>query len=89
MDKEICYEQLLTLRNREKFTAEQVENVECFSEEEVVLKTKLGGLRITGSNMKLSDFSAEDGTIILNGRVDAIIFTEIKEKKSFIKGLFK
>lgn len=89
MDKENNPEQLLTLKNREKFTAEQVENVECFSEETVLLKTKLGGLKIEGSSLKLSDFSVDDGTIILNGRIDSLVFEEIKEKRSFIKGLFK
>ena len=89
MDKDNSFEQLLTLKNREKFTAEQVENVECFSEEEVILKTRLGGLCIRGSGLKLADFSVDDGTIIMNGKIDSVVFTEIKEKKSFIKGLFK
>lgn len=89
MDKTNNFEQLLTLKNREKFTAEQVENVECFSEEDVILKTKLGGLRIQGSDLKLVDFSVDDGTLILKGKIDSVVFTEIKEKKSFIKGLFK
>ena len=89
MDKVNNFEQLLTLKNREKFTAEQVENVETFSEEEVILKTRLGGLCIKGSNLKLADFSVDDGILILNGHVDSLIFAEIKEKKSFIKGLFK
>ena len=89
MEKEICKEQLLTLKNRERFTAELVENVDSFSDEQIVLKTGLGGLDIRGKNLKLADFSVEKGTILLEGRIDSVVFVNIREKRSLLKGLFR
>ena len=81
--------QMLTLENRKKFTVGLVENVENFSEEEIVLKTALGGLDIKGKDLKLEDLSIENGNIILTGKIDKIDFVDIKEKRSFFQGLFR
>lgn len=89
MEKDNTNHQLLSLRNREKFTADCVENVEMFSCEQIILKTALGGLDIKGSDLKLSDFSVEEGTIILEGKIDSVVFVSIKEKGGFLKGLFR
>ncbi len=81
--------QMLTLENRSRFTVSLVENAESFSEEEILLKTALGGLRVTGKNLKLEDLSMENGTIILTGTVDKMEYTDIKEKGGFFRGLFR
>ena len=89
MENDFFGEQMLTLKNRERFTAELVENVESFSDEQVVMNTKLGGLDIRGKNLKLYDFSVEKGNIIVEGMVDSISFVSVREKRSFLKGLLK
>lgn len=90
MDTDILMKnQMLTLENREKFTVGLVENVESFSEEEITLKTALGGLYITGRNLKLEDLSIDSGNIILTGKIDRMDFVDIKEKRSFFRSLFK
>lgn len=81
--------QMLTLENREKFTVGLVENVESFSEDEITLKTALGGLYISGKNLKLEDLSIENGNVILTGKIDRMDFVDIKEKRSFFRDLFK
>ena len=81
--------QMLTLENRSKFTVSLVENAENFSEEEILLKTALGGLCVTGKNLKLEDLSMENGTVILTGTIDKMEFTKIKEKHGFLNGLFR
>ena len=82
-------EQTLVLENRKKFTCGLVENVESFTDEQVIIKTKLGGLDIRGNSLKLVDFSVDNGTIIIEGMIDSIVFVNIKEKRSFFKGLFR
>lgn len=89
MEKDNMCQQIITLQNRERLTAEQVENVDSFSEEEIILKTKFGGMEIKGKDLKLSDFSVEKGDIILEGKIDSVIFVNIKEKRGFLKGLLK
>lgn len=81
--------QKLILEDRCRFSVGLVENVENFSEEEILLKTALGGLLVTGRNLKMEDLSIENGNILLTGRVDRIEFSEIKEKRSFFKDLFR
>jgi sporulation protein YabP len=81
--------QKLILEDRSRFSVGLVENVENFSEEEILLKTAFGGLLVTGRNLKMEDLSIENGNILLTGRVDRIEFSEIKEKRSFFKDLFR
>lgn len=81
--------QRLVLEDRERLTIGLVENVESFTEEEIVLKTACGGLAIQGHNLKLEDLSIENGNILLTGKVDKMEFHQIREKHSFFKDLFR
>lgn len=81
--------QKLILDDRSRFSVGLVENVENFTEEEILLKTALGGLLVSGKNLKMEDLSIENGNILLTGRIDKIEFSEIKEKHSFFKDLFR
>lgn len=89
METDTVKKQLMTLENRERFTVGLVENVESFSETAVVLKTGLGGLHISGKNLKLEDLSINNGDIVMTGRVDSIEYVGIKEKHSFFRDLFR
>ena len=44
---------------------------------------------VFGRNLKMEDLSIENGSILLTGRIDKIEFSEIKEKHSFFKDLFR
>ena len=81
--------QVLEMRNRERFTVNLVENVERFQESEIVLKTALGKLRICGSSLRLEDLSKESGAIFLIGKIDTLSFSDTKEKRGFFRNLLK
>lgn len=81
--------QKLVLEDRTRFSVGLVENVENFTEEEILLKTGYGGLLVQGKNLKMEDLSIESGNIILTGRIDKMEFFEIREKRSFFKSLFR
>jgi len=87
--KEILKEQKLKLDSRTDFTVDGVMNVERFTQNEVLLKTVTGGLRISGDNFKLEDLSKENGEIFVSGKIDGINFEDIKEKRSFFKDMFR
>ncbi len=81
--------QMLTLENRKRFTVGLVENVESFSDSEIMIKTSAGGLDICGEELKIEDLSIENGNIILTGRINKIEFVEIREKHSFFRDLLR
>ncbi|MDD6736137.1 MAG: YabP/YqfC family sporulation protein [Clostridiales bacterium] len=89
METEAMKRQRLTLENRADFTVDSVENVESFSDMEILLKTGFGMLKVSGSGLKLGDLSVENGSVTLTGRIDCLEFSAVREKQSFFKGLFK
>ena len=89
MDAQLEKMQVLELKNRERLTVNLVENVEHFSQSEILLKTATGRLKIIGNGLKLEDLSKEKGGIALTGKIDAMSFSEIKEKRSFFKDILK
>ena len=72
--------QVLSLLDRSKLSVGLVENVESFSDSEIVLKTALGGLCVSGKGLKMEDLSIENGEIVLTGKIDKMDYVDIKEK---------
>ena len=89
MENDKLMKQSIVLESRKKLMCELVENVDSFTEDTVILKTKLGSMEIKGTGFKLIDFSVEEGIAIIDGLVDSLIFLKTKEKRSFVKGLFR
>ena len=89
MENDGIKRQELALVNRECFSCDLVDKVESFTGEQILLKTQLGGLEIKGSGLRLEDFSVEKKSIVAEGKIDSIIFVTMKEKTSFLKGLFR
>lgn len=81
--------QILTLENRERFCVGAVEDVSSFSEEEILLKTAFGSLRVCGNSLKLEDLSTKDGNVKLTGKIDKLEFFREREKQSFFKDIFR
>ena len=89
MDNQVEKAQVLELKNRETLTVNLVENVEHFSQSEILLKTATGNLKICGNGLKLEDLSQKSGGILLTGKIDSEAFADIKEKHSFFKDILR
>lgn len=89
MEAQLPKTQVLELKNREKVTVNLVENVEHFSPSEILLKTATGKLKIGGSNLNLEDLSKQSGGVVLTGKIDSLVFADIKEKHSFFKDILR
>ena len=76
----------LTLVDRKKLSLTGVEDVDCFNEQLVVLRTALGTLTVAGAGLNLSRLSLEDGRAEIDGEVDALEYSGVKAKKAGLLG---
>ena len=66
----------LSLTERNKLTVYGVTEVVSFEENAVVLRTGLGTLVVQGRDMQLKTLAPEDGQVIVEGRVSALVYEE-------------
>jgi len=67
---------------------EGVEDVISFGENEVILKTVMGELRIAGANMRVSKFDTSCGNFALEGKIDMIEYGAKAASKGFFAKVF-
>ena len=79
----------VTLNDRKKLSIAGVEDVDCFNEQIVVLKTPLGTLTVTGAGLNVSQLNVEDGRVSVEGDVDALEYTGGKRKGGGLSRLFR
>ncbi|WP_153016305.1 sporulation protein YabP [Clostridium tepidiprofundi] len=82
----------LFLENREKIESNGVIEVISFNEEEIVLNTKLGILKIEGEDLKMNKLDVHNGDISISGKINSCIYTsdkKSKNKESIFAKLFK
>lgn len=69
----------LSIQNREDAHLEGVLEVIRFDENEVLLETVCGTLSIDGDGLHLSEWNAERGSAVLEGRIDAVTYFNKKQ----------
>lgn len=84
-DKDIPLPHKLTLDERKKLTLTGAREVLHFDEELVELDTARGNLVIQGSELRLKCLSLEDGAVVIQGNISALLYDEPKQKR----GLFR
>lgn len=79
----------LTLVGRSTATVTGVEDVDCFNEQIVILRTPLGALTISGEGLNISQLSLGDGRLIVEGEITAIEYSQRKKPSGgFLGRLF-
>ena len=73
-------EHTLTLAGRASATVTGVEDVDCFNEQIVILRTPLGLLTISGEGLNISQLSLDDGRLIVEGEISAIEYSQRKKQ---------
>lgn len=80
----------LILENRKNLSLGGIDDVLGFNEEMVTLSGSCGILIVRGDNLHISKLSLETGEVSLDGKIDALIYSEDKkEKSSVFSRLFK
>ena len=79
----------LTLTGRANAVVTGVEDVDCFNEQIVVLRTPLGALTISGENLNISQLSLGDGRLIVEGEITSIEYDQPRRTGGdFLRRLF-
>ncbi len=82
MDQDVC------LFSRKRMEMTGIEEVESCTDTEVVLSSQAGRIAVTGSGLKIGNFSAESGRLFLTGTVDALEYLDGREEEGGRKGFF-
>ena len=80
---------VMTLIDRKRLNLTGVEDVDCFNEQIVVLRTALGTLTVTGAGLNLSRLSLEEGRVDIDGEVDAVEYSGGKKTGGLLGRLFR
>ena len=75
----------LTLDERKKLTLTGAREVLHFDGELVELDTARGNLVIQGSELRLKCLSLEDGAVVIQGKISAVLYDEPKQKRGFFR----
>ena len=76
----------LTIENRKRITATQIDAVNSFSASQIVLQYQGGKIVVSGSDMKITAFSKSSGQFTAQGSIDGVKYAH---SGSGLKGLFK
>ena len=85
----IAREHTVALADRKRLSLTGVEDVDCFNEQIVVLRTPLGTLTVAGAEMNISRLNLEDGHVEIEGEVDALEYSGGKKQGGLLRRLFR
>lgn len=82
-------EHTLTLNQRASATVSGVEDVECFNEQIVILRTSMGALTISGEGLNISRLNLEEGKLIVEGEISAVEYSHAQSGGGWLRRLFR
>lgn len=81
----------LTLVGRSTATLTGVEDVDCFNEQIIILRTPIGMLTLTGEALNISHLNLDDGRLVVEGEIISAEYTQGKRStgKGFLGKLLR
>lgn len=82
----------IEMEGRERLKVSDVEDVESFDENKVVIYTSMGAMTVAGTDFRINKLNVDNGELIIDGFVDEIKYSEARRNDSkggFFSGLFK
>ena len=67
---------VISIENRKRITATQIEAVEAFSPTQIVLSYAGGKIVVTGSGMKITAFSKSNGNFSATGEINSFKYAQ-------------
>ena len=78
------------VENRRKIVVAGVKDVESFNENDMVIVTHSGGLRVRGRNLEISKISVETGDLEMTGEVTSLHYSDAdRTPNNIITKLFR
>ncbi len=77
--------QELSLKSREIFNCDAVNDVEEFSSDYVIINTEYGKLNVEGENLKIKELNEKEGKISILGKINGIFFRDENEGLKLFK----
>ncbi len=84
--------QEIKMVDRSSITLSGVEKIVSFDDEEFLMETTMGNLRLLGEGLELLKLDTNDGNVRIKGHINSLVFidgTSVKTKESLISKLFK
>ena len=78
----------LRMDNREKLVVTGVEDVDNFNETQINCVTHAGLLSITGTSLRVSRLSLEDGQLCVEGMIDGLAYSNASPREASSGGFF-
>ncbi len=82
-------EHAVALTDRKRLSLTGVQDVDCFNEQLVVLRTPLGTLTVTGAALNISQLNLENGRVEVEGEIDALEYSGGKKAGGLLGRLFR
>ena len=78
-------EHAVTLVDRKRLSLTGVEDVDCFNEQLVVLRTAQGTLTVAGAGLNMSRLNLEEGRVEVWGEVDALEYSGKQKRGGWLR----
>ena len=86
----ISYNHGISINERKLIYVTGVKKVESFDEDEFLLNTNMGYLKINGAELEIIKLDTKTGDISIKGKIDSLNYLDSnKNKESIINKLFK
>lgn len=84
--------QEIKMVDRSSITLSGVNKIVSFDDEEFLMETTMGNLRLLGEGLELLKLDTNDGNVRIKGHINSLVFIDgvnVKSKESIISKLFK
>lgn len=92
MDKEIAsFNHSINVTERKNIVISGVKKIDNFDDQEFMIETTMGYLKINGSDLEIIKLDTYQGNVSIKGKIDSLSYKDTQKAKedSFISKLFK
>ena len=86
--KETARGHSVTVTDRSSVCLSGIEEVLCYDEKNIVMRTLMGQLTLDGEGLNIVQLSLNEGIVSVDGRIDALYYMEERGKKGILSRIF-